>query len=95
MSTESGGTGAAGLFGAEGDAGFGEVVGGEFDGDRVSWDDPDEVFAHFSRYVGENSVSCCEFDAKHGARKHFGNCSFCFDRFFLGHDEFGNVARYA
>jgi hypothetical protein len=67
------------LFGSEGDSRLGEVVRGKLYGDCVAWDNPDEVLAHFSGHVGKNGAPCGEFNAKHGAWKHFGNGSFCFD----------------
>src|SRR6185437_16800388 len=52
------------LSAAVDDAALGQVVGGHFDGDLVTGQNPDVVFAHLARYVGRDDMAGLEFDAK-------------------------------
>ena len=70
---------------AEDDAGFGEVVGGEFDLYFVPGDDADEVFAHFAGDVGEDVFTVWEVHAEHGAGEDSGDGALYFDGVFLRH----------
>ena len=76
----------AGSAAAVGDASFAEVVGGQFDGDLVAWQDADEMEAHFAADVGDDFMSVFEGDQELGVGQQFFYDSINFYAVF-GHTE--------
>jgi hypothetical protein len=80
--------GALWLAQAEGDAGFGEVVGGQFEFDAVTDGQADEMFAHFSGDVREDFMLVdVEGDTKHRSRQNGFDGPFHFNSSFSAHIE--------
>ena len=74
-----------GLFFAELDATFREVVRCHFDNHLITGEDADAVFAHGARGVGKHFVAVLKLHPKHGVREDFGNDAFKFEEFFFCH----------
>jgi hypothetical protein len=62
---------------------FAQIVGRHLNVDPVSNTDPDKVFSHFARDVGEDFVPVGKGNSKHGARKHLSNRAVKLDGFFF------------
>ena len=72
-------------FLAKNDPRLGQVVGRQFHFHFVSWNDTDEMFAHFSRDMGQDIPLAGQIDTEHRPRQHLRHRSFRHDLFFLRH----------
>src|SRR5215470_13575593 len=62
-----------------------QVIGRELHLDLVPGKDPDEVYPHLARHVGEHLVAVVELHAEHGVGKRLHHRALDFDRVFFGH----------
>jgi hypothetical protein len=73
------------LLGAKYDACPAQIVRGKFQFHGVTWDDSDEVFAHFARDMGENKGSVGQFDSEKSSWEHLAYDSLSWNGVVFGH----------
>ena len=74
-----------GLFRAEDDAAFGEIVWRQLNGNLIACQDTDVVFAHLARDMGNHGVSVRELNSERGVRKRVNNTTFHLDGILFRH----------
>ena len=68
------------LFVSEGNASFGEVVGGHFDLNLVAGEDFDVVHPHFSGNAGRDDMAVFQTDAEHRVSQGFNHFAVLLDK---------------
>ena len=81
-------TGTAGLTMTEGDAAFGQVVGGKLKGDFVAGENADTIAAETAGKVSEHEAIMLELHAEFTTGELFHHCSLNFDAVFFTHSDF-------
>lgn len=64
---------------------FGQVIGRECYTHRITRNNPDIVFSHLARKMGEDNMLVLKFHTEHRIGKCFANDAFHFNCFFFGH----------
>lgn len=71
--------------GAEGDAAFGQIVGGDLHGNLVAGKNSDVVLAHLSGNVGHHDVAVLKLHSEGGVGQELKHGALHFDTFFFCH----------
>jgi hypothetical protein len=67
------------------DSTLGQVVGRDLDGHPVAGDDSDEILAHLSSDMRQDSMAVFQLDHELSVRERFDNTPLGSDRFLFGH----------
>lgn len=73
------------LFGAEGNATFGQIVGGQLYSDAVTGQDADVVFAHATGDVAGHNMAVVQLDPEHSVRQGLDDRTLHLDVIFFRH----------